>query len=84
MAIARRVIGAEHTDTARIESNLGELLATRGKLPESERLLRQCLETRRKILPPTNADIFRAESNLGSVLTLEKHFQEAEPLLLNA
>jgi hypothetical protein len=77
-------LGADHTDTARIETNLGDLLAKRGKVQESERLLRESLRARRKILPGNHPDIFDSEARLGGVLAQEGHFQQAEPLLLSA
>ena len=60
------------------------LLAKRGKLQESERLLRAALRTREKMLPRNHPDIFDGEARLGGVLVQEGRFQEAEPLLLSA
>ena len=63
---------------------MGDLLAKRGKLQESERLLRGALRSREKILPSNHPSIFDSEAKLGSVLVQEGRFQEAEPLLLSA
>jgi hypothetical protein len=84
LAIAEGTWGADHADTARIETNLGELLAKRGRVQESERLLREGLRSREKILPPNHPDIFDGKVKLGAVLVREGRFQEAEPLLLSA
>jgi hypothetical protein len=82
--IGERAWGPDQADTARIETNLGDLLAKRGKLQESERLLRAALRSREKILPGNHPEIFDGEAKLGGVLVQEGRFQEAEPLLLSA
>src|SRR6202021_4115455 len=66
------------------ETNLCDLLAKRGKLQESDRLLREALRTREKILPNNHPSIFDSQAKLGGVLVQEGRFQEAEPLLLSA
>jgi hypothetical protein len=48
---------------ARIETNLGDLLAKRGKLQESARLFRASLRGREKILPSNHPDIFDAKQS---------------------
>lgn len=65
-------------------ANLGDLLARRGQLQESERLLRAALRSREKVLPPNHPDIFDGEAKLGAVLVQERRYAEAEPLLLSA
>ena len=84
LAVAQHAWGADQTDTARIETNLGDLLAKRGKLAEAERLLREGLRSREKVLPPGHPDIFDSEAKLGGVLAQEGRFEAAEPLLLSA
>ena len=78
----QRAWGPDQTDEARIETNLGDLLAKRGRLQESERLLRAALHNREKMLPRNHPDIFDGEAKLGGVLVQEGRFSEAEPLLL--
>jgi tetratricopeptide (TPR) repeat protein len=84
MAIGQRAWGPDQTDEARIETNLGDLLAKRGKVEEGESLLRAALRSREKILPPNHPDIFDGKAKLGAVLVQERRYQEAEPLLLSA
>src|SRR5580704_10392501 len=53
----------DQADMARIETNLGDLLAKRGKLQESARLFRASLRGREKILPSNHPDIFDAKQS---------------------
>ena len=81
-AISR--VQPELPNTARIEAHLGDLLAKRGKVQESEQLLRESLRARRKILPANHPDIFDSDAKLGGVFVQEGRFEAAEPLLLSA
>jgi eukaryotic-like serine/threonine-protein kinase len=51
---------------------------------EAEPIARECLEIRRKIMPPGQWQIYGALSAVGESLLTQKKYAEAEPLLLEA
>jgi serine/threonine-protein kinase len=59
----------------------GSYLLTQGKLPEAEKLLRDCLTLREKQIPD-DWRRFNSMSMLGGALLEQKKFSEAEPYLL--
>jgi hypothetical protein len=61
--IGERAWGPDQADTARIETNLGDLLAKREKLQESEQLFRAALDSREKILGVTTPKFSTAKQS---------------------
>lgn len=76
----RRARGAEHADTLRSMNNLGNVLLDEGRYPEAEKLQRETLDGRRRILGPEHLDTLRSMNNLAAVLSAEGRYADAEKL----
>jgi len=61
--------------------NLGATLGREGKKSEAERLQRQALEGRRRVLGPDNPDTLDSTGELAITLSYEKKFGEVQQLL---
>ncbi len=71
-------------DIAKSLSNLATILMTRGDYEQAERLYRQSLEIREKLLEPEHPDIATSLRSLGVLYYLWGDFDQAEPLLVQA
>jgi eukaryotic-like serine/threonine-protein kinase len=81
LEILRKTLG-ESPLALSTAARLGLTLTRSGKAAQGEPLLRETLETRKKLLAPGDVYISLTESALGECLTAEKNYVEAEPLLL--
>jgi tetratricopeptide (TPR) repeat protein len=61
-------------------SNLCDDLTAEGRYPEAERLIRQVIETRRRVLGPDHPDTMTATISLASLYRKEGRYDEAEEL----
>ena len=84
LAIRKKILGAEHQDTARSISSLALLLNDKGHYDEAEPLLRRALAIREKILGAEHPNTARSINNLAGSLNDQGHYDEAEPLFQNA
>jgi tetratricopeptide (TPR) repeat protein/tRNA A-37 threonylcarbamoyl transferase component Bud32 len=80
VALHRKSLGPDHSDTLKATNELGMLLLDQGKPAEAEPLLRQNLETRRRLLGPEHAETLTTLNNLALLLYDEGKAAEAEPL----
>ncbi|UXI66170.1 tetratricopeptide repeat protein [Tahibacter amnicola] len=80
VALHERTLGAEHPLTLASKDALGEILRMRGKLDESERVLRPTLEQRQRVLGPDHLDTLESMDSLGRLLQQQGKQSEAEPL----
>jgi hypothetical protein len=69
---------------ARVISNLANVLAAQGKLPESEEKYREVLALRMRMPGPEHTDTYRSKWALASVLQLQGKDEEAEPIYWEA
>src|SRR5580704_3751845 len=60
---------------------LANVLAAEGRDAEAEKLERQVLEIRERILGPEHTDTLVSKYNLANILVGERHFPEAEKLI---
>jgi Tetratricopeptide repeat len=60
--------------------NLGRILWGRGRYPEAEKLDRETLDIRRRVLGPEHPDTLASISNLAADLRNEHHHPEAQKL----
>ena len=74
----------EDRATSTLQSNLGALLLTQGKLDEAEPLWREALEASRVKLGDRHTDTIASISNLGTLLQAQGKLNEAEPLVREA
>ncbi len=65
----------------RTASNLAEVFREQGRLDEAERLQRETLEIRRRVLGDQHPDTFSSLTNLAQVLDQLGHPDESEPLM---
>jgi serine/threonine protein kinase len=81
LAVVKMRAGAESPAYASLLAEQGQSLVLRGKWPEAETVLRECLALRQKQQP--NAwTTFNTMSILGAALAAQKKYAEAEPFLL--
>ena len=78
--IRRRVLGPDHPDTLRSESDLGWTLYEEARYGEAEKLQRRTLASLRRVLGPDNPDTLQSMSNLAAVFDDEGRHSEAETL----
>ncbi len=60
------------------------MLASEGRYPEAEQLIRQTLETERRALGPDHSDTLVTLYSLGDLLKKEKRYSEAEKVYRDA
>ena len=75
LEICRKVLGAEHPDTANSLNNLAALYDTQGRYEESEPLLLQSLQIRRKVLGAEHPD---TANNLAALYQAQGRDEETE------
>jgi tetratricopeptide (TPR) repeat protein len=63
-------------------NNLADLLINEGKNPEAEKLNREVLQVRERVLGPDHPDTIVSMANLGRVLVNDGHAREAEDLYI--
>lgn len=68
LAIREKVLGPEHTDTARSLNDFGELLRNQGYLAEAQRYSERALAIWEKALGPEHPETARSLNNLGFLL----------------
>lgn len=71
-------------DYGRIFSDLGNLLADAGRLPEAEAALRRALEIIRRQAGDSHPNVAATTGNLATVLKSQSRYAEAEKLLLDS
>jgi tetratricopeptide (TPR) repeat protein len=77
--------GAAPIELAAARSRLAYVLAKgNAKLDEAEKLAREALETRQKILPPDSWILASNRSLLGEILLLRGHLDQSAPLLTDS
>ena len=79
----RRTQGADHPETLAVMESLAVAICHRKSFAEAERLFRECLEIRKKIMPDS-WQRYNTESDVGASLFGQSKFSEAEPVLLFA
>ena len=81
-----KALGAEHPNTLRSASNLGNLLHQKGDYEGAEPLLRRALEGREKVLGAEHPDTLSSVANLGHLLRGRGYAnqEEANALLARA
>src|SRR5215472_2871232 len=77
--IRSRVLGPEHPATLNSMNNLAYVLADIGRYPEAEKLHREVLDIRRRVIPE-HPDTLKSMTNLAIVLSREGRYAEAEKL----
>jgi len=75
------VIGPENPDTLHTISDLATTIAYEGRYPEAEKLQRELLDARGRVLGPEAPDTLQTKTGLSNTLTQEGHYDEAEKLL---
>jgi CHAT domain-containing protein/Flp pilus assembly protein TadD len=83
-SIQRRLLGAQHPDTATSFSNLAELYQALGDYAKAEPLLRQALKIRKKALGENHPDTAGSLNNLAGLYGLLGDYAKAEPLYRQA
>lgn len=73
----QQVRGPRHTDIARGEQAMGEILRAAGDLDAAQQRLQRALELRRALLPPDHPDIARSIGSLGLVALESGRIDEA-------
>lgn len=73
----QQVRGPQHTDIARGEQAMGEILRAAGDLGAAQQRLQRALELRRALLPPEHPDIARSIGSLGLVALESGRIDEA-------
>lgn len=76
----RRAFGSQPAETLRSMNNLGGVLLNEGRYPESEKLLREALDGRRRLLGPEHLETLTSMNNLAAVLFAEGRYADAEKL----
>ena len=75
----RRVLGDDHPSTLTAISNMGVLLAARGKLAEAEPYFRESLASHRRVLGDDHPDTLGAIDSMSGMLLQQGKLAEAEP-----
>jgi len=79
LAIREKVLGAEHTDTARSLNNLGVLLRSQGDLAGARLYFERALAIREKVLGVEHPDTATSLNNLGALLRSQGDLAGARP-----
>ncbi len=77
----RRVLGDDHPDTLRSQSQMADLLYFTAKSDEAIALLRETLDRTTRALGTDHRDTLILMGSLGNLLLGQNKFSEAEPLL---
>ena len=80
VALSRDVLGPEHADTLRSNTNFGLLLRRLGRLAEAEALLRKTLEAQQRAVGEDHPDALRTLDVLAGVVRKMGGLAEAEQL----
>ncbi len=83
IAIHERALG-ETEELATAKNNLATLSVVQGRLEDGERLFREALELRRKLLGAKHPIYAQNLTNLGASLGMQGKYAEAEPFLREA
>lgn len=78
LAIRRRVLGADHPDTAQSLNNLGNVRWKQGQYAEARRYHAQALAIRQRVLGSDHRDTAQSLNNLGLMLQELGHYAEAQ------
>ncbi|HEX6290566.1 MAG TPA: FxSxx-COOH system tetratricopeptide repeat protein [Herpetosiphonaceae bacterium] len=78
LAIRQRVLGDDHSDTARSLNNLGIVLWAQGHYPAAQRAYEQALAIRQRLLGDDHPDTARSLNNLGVVLKDQGQYAAAQ------
>jgi serine/threonine protein kinase/tetratricopeptide (TPR) repeat protein len=78
VGLSRRVLGPEHPDTLRSQSQLGWTLQEQGRNQEAENLERKTLDSQRRVLGPEHLDTLKTLGNLAWTLEQEGRYPDAE------
>ncbi|HEY0737466.1 MAG TPA: tetratricopeptide repeat protein [Herpetosiphonaceae bacterium] len=84
LSIRRRVLGAEHPDTALSLNNMGNVLWKQGQYDRAERYHAQALSIRRRVLGAEHPDTAKSLANLGVILEAQGQYVAAERALEQA
>ena len=85
VALSRDVLGPEHADTLRSNTNFGLLLRRLGRLGEAEELLRKTLEAQQRVVGGDHPDALRTLDVLAGVVRRARaRLDEAEMLYRQA
>jgi CHAT domain-containing protein/Flp pilus assembly protein TadD len=79
-ALAPRVFGARHRNTATVLNNLALLYRQQGRYAEAEPLYRRSLKIRETILGKRHRDVAQSLNNLAALYDIQGRYAEAEPL----
>ncbi len=80
VASQTRLVGTQHSETARSMNNLGILLRVMGKRAEGARYQREALVIRQKLLGPEHTDTASSLFNVADCLRDQAKYSEAETL----
>lgn len=83
-AVRQSLLPAGHHDLAESQFDLAELLYAQREFPRAEALLRESLETHRRLRGEENVDTARVWNDLGAVLRAQGKLDEAEAALRSA
>jgi tetratricopeptide (TPR) repeat protein len=84
LAIERRTLGNDHSDTQATVQALGQLLTAQGHYAEAERLLREAYDTRLHILGRDHSQTAEAAYDLGALYAAQGKKEEAMVPLVTA
>lgn len=84
LSIIRRIVSADHPDSAVHLSNSASLYRSQGQYDKAEPLYLEALSIRRKSLMADHPDIAQSLNNLAAFYMTEANFDKAEPLFLEA
>ena len=84
LAIERRTLGNDHSDTQATVQAVGQLLTAQGHYAEAERLLREAYDTRLRILGRDHSQTAEAAYNLGALYAAQGKKEEAMVPLVSA
>lgn len=79
LAIAEKVLGTDHPNTATSLNNLGELLRKQGDLAGARSYHERALAIREKVLGAEHPDTTRSLNHLGALLPSHQELAEARP-----
>lgn len=80
-AVRVSMLPVGHHDLAESQFDVAKLLYARGEFPRAEALLRESLETHRRLRGEENVDTARVWNDLGAVLRAQGKLNEAETAL---
>ena len=84
LQIRRRLLGADHLDTARSLNALAELFRQQGRFEQAEQLLLQALAVRKQCLGTHHPDVARNLNNLAILYWQQRKDKQAELLFQQA